>query len=59
MGTKDPMVEEDGNIQSLSDWIVMLDIDQIYPAELNYIEGNESHNIDQMIKEFVFDSDVL
>lgn len=37
----------------------MLDIDQIHPAEINYIEGNESHNIEQMIKEFVFDSDVL
>ena len=37
----------------------MLDIDQIHPAERNYVEGNESHNIEQMIKEFVFDSDVL
>lgn len=37
----------------------MLDIDQIHPAELNYIEGNEEHNIDQMIKEYVFDSDAV
>lgn len=37
----------------------MLDIDQIHPAEINYIEGNESHNIDQMIKSYVFDSDAV
>lgn len=59
MGTKDPMVEEDENLQSLENWIVMLDIDQIHPAERNYTEGNEEHNIEQMIKCYVFDSDVL
>lgn len=37
----------------------MLDIDQIHPAEINYIEGNESRDIDQMIKEYVFDSDAI
>jgi hypothetical protein len=37
----------------------MLDIDQIHSSEFNYIEGNESHNIDQMIKRYVFDSDAV
>nr|DAN15055.1 MAG TPA: hypothetical protein [Caudoviricetes sp.] len=35
----------------------MLEIDQIYPSNINHIEDFYHNDHDQMIKEYVFDAD--
>lgn len=55
--TKDDDEDDESSVQALSNWIVMLDIDQIYPSKVNHIGDFYENDHDQMIKEYVFDAD--
>jgi len=55
--TKDDDEDDESAVQQLSNWIVMLEIDQIYPSKVNHIGDFYENDHDQMIKEYVFDAD--
>jgi PHIKZ082 len=59
MGCKPPVIEEDEDLPGLDSWIVMLDIDQIHPAEVCYLDVSDSTMADEMVKRFVFDADCV